>query len=321
MVELSVIIPTRNRAHLLDRTLEALFHQTYSQERFEVIVVDNGSTDSTAQVAEKYKSRFKNFNYLFEISPGLHVGRHAGMKTAKGQILVYGDDDIRPFPTWLEGVRESFQDPQVALVGGNNLPEYENDPPKWVDLLWSVTPWGKALGYYSVLDFGNEIAEISPYYVWGCNFSIRKSILREIGGFHPDGMPEELLHYRGDGETAVSKAILNKGYKTIFNPKASVYHCVSSSRVTLNYLYKRAYAQGISDSYTQIRAMGGQRLRLKMWNSLRRLKAMLRNVLRKDNEPQKRILKGYWDGFMYHQRKVSNDVDLLRWVLKEQYMD
>ena len=91
------------------------------------------------------------------------------------------------------------------------------------------------------MDFGDKIKEINPSYVFGCNFSIRKNILLEAGGFHPDGMPQEIIKYRGDGESYVSKYIEKNGYKTIYNPKASVYHLASTDRMTKKYFAKRAF--------------------------------------------------------------------------------
>jgi len=66
----------------------------------------------------------------------LHVGRHLGLKKAQGDILVFADDDIEAFPTWLEGIAEAFEDPQIALVGVKNLSESTNDllKPAWLML-------------------------------------------------------------------------------------------------------------------------------------------------------------------------------------------
>src|SRR4030042_3888930 len=126
---LSVIIPTRNRAHHLVGVLSSLRAQTYEAECFEVLLVDNGSTDNTREVCESYRTLLPNFQYLYDSQAGLHVGRHLGMKRAKADTLVYTDDDIEAFPTWLEGVAEAFCNKQVVLVGGKNLPKFQLEPP------------------------------------------------------------------------------------------------------------------------------------------------------------------------------------------------
>ncbi len=317
---ISVIIPTRNRAALLDKALQSILDQTCEPDCFEVIVIDNGSTDNTKQIAEKYAAKIKNFNYQYNSQPGLHVGRHTGLEAAKGSILVYADDDIRAMPTWLDGITESFSDANVALVGGNNYPDYESNPPQWVEALWTKTPWGKANSHFSILDFGNNITEISPLYVWGCNFSIRKSVLLEFGGFHPDGMPEELLRFRGDGETAVSQAILANGYRTIFNPHASIYHFVPQSRMTFEYLFKRSYAQGISDSYTAIRTGMANSIMKKYKLQIRYIYTQLRVLFRRERTYLKYISKGYYRGYFYHQRQAHMDPELRNWILQKTYI-
>ncbi len=217
---LSVIIPTRNRAKYLAGALASITGQTYPQELFEVIVVDNGSTDNTKEVCQSFNDRIKNLRYFYEPTPGLHVGRHLGMREAKSEILVYADDDIEAFPTWLEAIAESFQNPEVVLVGGKNLPKWEAEPPDWILKMWEKDKNGnRILGYLSILDLGDEKKFISPFHVFGCNFSIRKNILLEAGGFHPDAMPKELIIYRGDGETHVSEYIHKKKVQGLLPPR------------------------------------------------------------------------------------------------------
>ena len=87
MIELSVIVPTLNRAELLDQMLDSLMHQTYSSDSFEIIIVDNGSNDHTTSVIEKYEKIFPNIRCIYESTPGLHVGRHCGMKASHSNIL------------------------------------------------------------------------------------------------------------------------------------------------------------------------------------------------------------------------------------------
>src|SRR5687767_1309912 len=151
MIELSVIIPTRDRCDLLDKTLQSILAQTCAPISFEVIIVDNGSTDATARISAEYAQRFKNFNYIFEEKPGLHEGRHSGLRASRGNILVYADDDIEAYPTWLEGIHESFSDKNVGLVGGKDIPLYETAPPAWLEFLWEKTDRGKYLTYFSLV--------------------------------------------------------------------------------------------------------------------------------------------------------------------------
>jgi glucosyl-dolichyl phosphate glucuronosyltransferase len=321
-IYISVIIPTRNRAELLEKTLDSIRNQSYPQDKFELIVVDNGSSDNTSIIALNNKGHFLNYITIFEKNPGLHMCRHAGLKASRGSILVYIDDDVEVFPCWLEGIAESFQDSKVVLVGGNNLPKYELTPPPWNKDLWNSTPWGKVNPIYSLLDFGNYSKKIPPIYIWGCNFAIRKSILLEAGGFHPDGMPENLLKYRGDGETSVSEYIIKKGYEAQFNPKASVLHWVSKSRMSYAYIFKRGYIQGITSSYTRTRKNGQLRPiedNIFLINLYLRKKFV--NAFKILPEPLRIYSDGHLKGYMYHQNELRIDKFLITWVVSKDYID
>ncbi len=318
MIQLSVIIPTRNRCLLLNRTLKSILAQTYQQEHFEIIIVDNGSTDATSKIAGEYYGRFQNIVYVHEEKPGLHEGRHAGLRVSQGKILIYADDDIEAFPSWLEGVHESFLDERVGLVGGKDLPLYESSPPGWLEDLWEKVEHGRYLTYYSLLDLGDALMEIEPDFVFGCNFSIRKDLLLQIQGFHPDGIPESLMKFRGDGETFVARQVRKLGYKIIYNPKASVKHWVPESRLNLEYIKKRAFMSGVSQSYTDTREeiMFGKN---KNWiktnlNKIRTLKLFFRKSLKS------KILKSYYAGYQFHQDQLKKDKDLIKWVLQKNYL-
>jgi len=185
----------------------------------------------------------------------------------------------------------------------------------------------------SILDLGDQEKEISPFYVFGCNFSIRKRVLLEASGFHPDGMPKELIIYRGDGETHVSRYIQAKGYKAFYNPKASIYHVIPRERLTIEYFEYRAFIQGISDSFSDIR----KKHRKDNYdnyetNILALLKRYLHPLKRKINslvnpdDWQKDKLKAHlrqaWlNGYNFHQDAVKQNSELLKWVLRDDYGD
>lgn len=339
MIQLSVIIPTKNRASSLERTLKSIVSQTLDNSVFEVIVVDNGSTDTTKELSNQYSSAFKNFKYVYEEKAGLHYGRHAGMRAASGDILTYADDDIEAFPTWLEAILDSFKDPKVNLVGGKNIPLFEANPPQWLLEMWNFRhPEGKYLGYLSILDFGDEARFIEPYFIWGCNFSVRKETLITAKGFHPDGMPGDKLILRGDGESYISKFIEESGKKACYNPAASVHHIIPVSRMTIDYFQRRAYAQGISDSYTDIR-YANEKHKQNPKSGFSFLPEMVRGIYRKITFAQlrddilkvqeelyksdiRRILeKSHYQGYHLHQREVKYNPEFMKWVMKNDYLD
>ena len=330
---LSVIFPTRNRADLLSNALQTITQQTLNTNLFEVIVIDNGSTDNTSDICNNYKNTIQNLRYFYEETPGLHIGRHKGLKEAAGEILVYADDDIEALPSWLETIYDCFQNPDVALVGGNNLPNYEHTPPKWLSTLWRR---GKILGGHSVsslsiIELPSGRYEINPSYIWGCNFSIRKSLLEQAGGFHPDGMPKELLKLRGDGETYISQYISEHRYKCIFDSNASVYHAVTSERMSLEYFQQRAFNQGISNSYTSLRNTNTEKSSEQkakkhanlILKTLKKLKAVIKHILYFNKDligVERAIKKGYKEGYEFHQQAYIDDPEVREWVHKNNYL-
>lgn len=323
---ISVIIPTRNRANLLAQALESILKQDLARYEFEVLVIDNGSTDDTQNVIDLYKVELTNLVGIYAPEPGLHTGRHAGMKAVKGDILVFADDDIEALPTWLSSIRAAFQDPQVAMVGGNNYPLFMQTPPDWLKRMWHRPTFRgyKSIPSLSVIEFTRSPRHMSPYNVWGCNFAIRKEVLLQAGGFHPDGMPKELIRFRGDGETHVSRYVAESGLKCVFHPGASVYHKVTPERMTFAYFRQRGFNQGVSDSYTQLRHQGwpstsGKRPFIKRVLDLAVRKAL--NLL--DSTETRRVAAewelGYREGYAYHQAAYRDDPEVREWVHRPTY--
>lgn len=331
-MQASVILPTRNRDEILRSCLDSLVLQTLPIDDFEVVIIDNGSTDNTKSVSLSYSKKL-NISYHYAPEPGLHVGRHEGLRVAKTDLLIYGDDDFQPTPGWVEATVNALSDPSVAMVGGNLYPNFEKEAPEWLIRKWNEEVYkGKALGYLGILDFGEGSFDIDPGYVWGGNMGIRREVLIQAGGFHPDGVPDERLRYRGDGETHVSKFVRESGKRAVFDSGVSGHHLVASKRMSKEYFSRRAYMQGISDSYTDIRASGsGYSLKRLVWTRLRKLNGGLRQYVKYkikgtdeiDEELfiiEKEMRSAYWRGHRYHQMEVRNDPALLQWVLKESYL-
>lgn len=351
---ISVIIPTLNRADSIALTLESLFHQTVAPEGYEILVVDNGSTDNTKDVAAVAIAAYPTHQvrYIYEPEPGLLSGRHRGAVEAKGEITIFVDDDIEADPGWLQSIIDTFEDPTVQLVGGKNLPKYEIAPPKWLEGFWGSTPYGgRACGDLSLLDLGDRSIDIDANYVWGLNFAIRKQILFELGGFHPDCISANLQHFQGDGETGLTMKANQKGYRSVYQPQALVYHQVSKGRLTPEYFKKRAFYQGVCNSYTTIRRQDKSeisqfqnssspessidRLRRYVADPIPHARNFARRLWQKysigfdrisdeDRELariKQEVQAAYQAGYTFHQDAVQKHPELLNWVLKDDYWD
>jgi len=254
MIMLSIVIPTRNRAELLRNALESLAIQTLPADGFEVIVTDNGSQDNTKNVVDSYEGRIKNLRYFYVSTPGLHVGRNLGLEVAAGDVLAYLDDDVCVQPGWADAVTGRFgSDVNIALLGGPCLPYWEETPPDWINDFVITRDEGWELGQLSVMDLGPNPRYISALDVYGCNFSIRKHVLLALGGFHPDGLPDEFIQYRGDGETSVSRAIDADRKMAFYEPLASVTHFVPASRLKKEYFMGVARRGAMSHAYSLFR--------------------------------------------------------------------
>lgn len=327
-MNVSAIIPTRNRAAALQRTLESLAQVDLAARAFEIVVVDNGSTDDTRGVFDRARARFASltWKYCSEPVPGLLSGRHRGAQAAAGEVCAFLDDDVRVSGGWLAAVREAFQRPDVALAGGPSSPLFATPPPAWLEEFWVSEARGRLCTWLSLFDGGPAVKEIDPRYVLGLNFAVRRATLFQFGGFHPDCMPAALQRFQGDGETGLSLKLQRAGLPALYHPRMALRHEVPAERMTPGYFEQRAYYQGVCDSYAQIRMRGAVGRHGESWRSrLRRIKRLLRRGRLVTKPEAKRIWqladRAYDAGYRFHQDAVSGDPALLEWVLRDNYLD
>jgi glycosyltransferase involved in cell wall biosynthesis len=341
----SVIIPTCNRFNQLFRTIKSVLEVDFDPIDFEVIVVDNGSTDTTMDVVAKYISENPKFKikYIFDDVPGLLTGRHRGAKEAASDILVFIDDDVQVQRNWLASIVKTFEKfPDVHLVGGKCLPLFEKEPPKWLKYFWKEIPnQGKMLVELSLCDFGDIEKEVNPGWIWGLNFSIRKKTMYDLGGFHPDSIPASYQKFQGDGETGLTDKLFRMGLKAVYNPNALVYHEVPAERMTQNYFDKRNFYQGVCNSYTDIRRRKGMNYSIINQIFARFVKGPAGKLLRafsvssgqqdesdlsvEEKEERKilfqRAVTMQQKGYDFHREAALSSPKVLNWILKENYFD
>jgi glycosyltransferase involved in cell wall biosynthesis len=248
-IDVSVVVCTYNRAPSLRVTLAALDAQVVPAAlRWELIVVDNGSTDDTARVVQAFAASARiPVRYWREQQPGLSRARNAALPLAQGRVLAFTDDDVRPAPGWVAAVDAVTRETGADVLGGQILPEWEAPPPAWLSRrprLWS---------YLTVLDHDAPAVLAGAHgvpTVWGANMAARREVLADLRGFDPRrGVIGTTLH-GGEDLDMVTRA-LAAGYRAVYDPRVVVAHRVGPERMRRRYLsrlcYERAEGHALVD--------------------------------------------------------------------------
>jgi glucosyl-dolichyl phosphate glucuronosyltransferase len=237
---ITVVICTYNRADRLSLTLEALSKQTISTADFQVVVVDNRSTDNTTAVCERYQEQLVNFQYLYEPVQGLSRARNAGWQATQSPYIAYLDDDAIPCEAWIGSILEVFEtvQPKPVGLGGPIYPLWEIPKPDWIDASMETL--------FTTLDAGNTPRWFGPKECpWGANVVYRRDALEAAGGFH------EQLGRKGQSllsgeETLLNVTLTSQGEQFYYSPQAWVRHWVPKERINPEWLVQRSYWQGRS---------------------------------------------------------------------------
>ena len=230
--DLSVVIATRNRQGSLRQTLQTLIAQNARDVRFEIIVVDNGSTDATRQVTESMARASVPGRYVLEPATGASQARNAGLVLARAPIIGFIDDDEDVPANWVSVVHRAFSNnPDVDMIGGRVLPQWQGTPPSW------ITPSNR--GAVSIIDRGEESFLVDQRR-WMCfsggNMACRQRALDEMGGF------SDACRRSEDRELLLR--FLLAGRKALYVPTMVVIHRIDASRLTKSHFRRWSRIEG-----------------------------------------------------------------------------
>jgi glycosyltransferase involved in cell wall biosynthesis len=232
---ISVIIASRDRSALLQETLDAISAQDPPGLPVEVIVVDNGSVDDTPDVVASASRRMPfDVKYLYEGRPGKSHALNTAVTHARGEIMVFTDDDVLPSPGWLAAFVRALDETQADFATGRILPRWEATPPRW------LSP--QMYGALSVADGGTERlrlakdvnTQVTPM---GGNLAVRRRVVERIGGWNPDlGSLKGTLRTGEDHEFALE--MFDAGFVGVYEPDACVSHRVPAERMRVGYFVR-----------------------------------------------------------------------------------
>jgi len=245
-MRLSVIICTWNRAELLYETLNSLEKSELPHDtEWEVIIVDNNSTDETAAVCQQFlRENPRRYRYIVEKRQGKSFALNAGIQDARGRILSFTDDDVIIDPAWLAETIRMFESSPCIGIAGKIVPLWNSKKPAW---LTSEGPY-KLLPAIVSYDLGEYPCEIKAPAL-GANLSIRKEAFEKYGLFRTDLGPTEGSEIRGE-DNELCWRLLHAGERLMYAPKAIVFHPVDIRRIDKRYF--QAWYDGMGQSQPRI---------------------------------------------------------------------
>ena len=220
--KVSVIVCTFNGSRTLSECLESLLRLEYPN--YEVIVVNDGSTDSTAKIAHSY-----GFRVITTENRGLSSARNTGLNAATGEIVAYIDDDAYPDPHWLKYIASAFMNSKHVGVGGPNIA-----PP-------NDGPIAECVAHSPGNPVHILLSDTEAEHIPGCNMAFRKAALEAIGGFDPQ------FRIAGD-DVDVCWRLQQKGWTLGFSPGAMVWH---HRRNSIRAYWKQQRNYGKAESFLE----------------------------------------------------------------------
>jgi glucosyl-dolichyl phosphate glucuronosyltransferase len=241
MPSVTAIVCTRNRAERLEACIRSLLCQSLGRDHYEILVVDNASTDHTPRLCATYESE-PGFRWIREPAVGLSHARNTGWRQAKGKYLGYIDDDAEADRGWIEAALRCFETvtPPPAWVGGP------------IDLAWDAArpSWLTAAlhGPLGEVDWGeNPLFLTADCHLGGGNSFFPRSVLEKAGGFDTRLGRQGACLLSGE-ETELAWRLTDQGGLLYYHPRVRIRHHVEPDRLKTGWFYRRYYWGGYTDA-------------------------------------------------------------------------
>jgi glucosyl-dolichyl phosphate glucuronosyltransferase len=251
-MRISAIICTHNRSAYLKSAIQSLAEQTLPKDRYEVIVVDNASTDDTKAVVESF-AHLRNLRYIHEPVLGLSQARNTGWHDARGEYIAFLDDDAIACPEWLERIVGAFDTvkPTPGSVGGRVIPVWEAERPAWLpkDMEPALT----------IVDWAEKPIFLteSQQFLAGANVAYPRAILETVKGFSVNLGRKGTSLLSGE-EYLIQRYLIRSGLGVYYDPLICVEHHIPAQRLTTRWLCRRYFWQGVTQQIIQFMEISGE---------------------------------------------------------------
>jgi glycosyltransferase involved in cell wall biosynthesis len=227
----SVLVCTRDRAEVLRETLGTILADRSTVPR-EVVVVDNGSTDGTADVVRSFGVR-----YVHEPQVGIANARNRAVEEARGDLLLFADDDVRVCDGWADALAAAFDDPDVAVVAGRIVPDWPTEPPRWLQ--------GPHADMLTSVDFGPESRHFGPdEHPTSGNLGLRAGLVRRFDPPFEPRLGHAGSRRIGHEETHLVNRLRELG-AVVYRPDALVRHRIDARRIDLDWMRAAFFELGV----------------------------------------------------------------------------
>lgn len=246
--QVSVVVSTYNRGPLLEDALRSVLAQAEgTTPPFELIVVDNNSTDGTREIIERFAAADSRVRYVFEPRQGLSYARNTGIAEARAPVIAFTDDDVRAEADWVSAIVRAFEEhPEADVVGGRVLPIWPSPPPAWL----TRDHWAPL----ALVDHGDSTIAVGsrhPIGLLGANVAFRRGVFDVAGRFATDYQRVK----DGIGSLEDHEFLLRlwrAGFQGVYDPRIMVHAEIQPNR--LERAYHRRWHTGHGHFHALLRS-------------------------------------------------------------------